>query len=536
MHAYSDHPCIATVTLKSYNTMAWGAPRGIADLVARVGHNDASLQSLCLMRGRQFDDAAASQLCEALAANTVLRELSISSHAVGPAAAAAFARMLAANTSLRSLDLGNSSFGDEVRLCWAELWYESASQNAATACTGLPACLPAPQLLFPLPCVVRLQGLAALAPGIAASASLRQLNLERKGITAAGCAAMAAALLAGNGSSCPAVGGGIEELLLGHDSIGGEGLAAVLEGFSSRRKSGAGSLRSLDLSGCGLEGSAGAAALAAALQPGGGLHGLLTLRLDGNEVGPSGVAALAPALGSAASLQQLHLQSCSLGSDGAAALAAALPADLTVLDLSGNELGSPGAAALAAALAAGAAPRLSKLLLCGSGLEDGGIAALAEGLAGRRGLALDLSGNAAGAGALTGLLAAPLVSLCLHDCRLGGSGSGGKDAAAALAEQLAAPGACAQLKELDISANGLQAAELLPLLAALAGGEGENAGGTEGPAWPCPCLRLLVVAANPGAADEEVSAAIERLQEARPALDVVRRAADSGESGMPPRA
>ena len=121
MHAYSDHLFIATITLQSYNTMAWGAPRGIADLVARVGHNDASLQSLCLMRGRQFDDVAASQLCEALAANTVLRELSISSHAVGPAAAAAFARMLAANTSLRSLDLGDSSFGDEVRLCWAEL-------------------------------------------------------------------------------------------------------------------------------------------------------------------------------------------------------------------------------------------------------------------------------------------------------------------------------------------------------------------------------------------------------------------------------
>ena len=96
--------------------MAWGAPRGIADLVARVGHNDASLQSLCLMRGRHFDDAGARQLCEALTANTVLRELSITSHAVGPAAAAAFARMLAANTTLHSLDLGNSSFGDEVRL------------------------------------------------------------------------------------------------------------------------------------------------------------------------------------------------------------------------------------------------------------------------------------------------------------------------------------------------------------------------------------------------------------------------------------
>jgi hypothetical protein len=394
-------------------------------------------------------------------------------------------------------------------------------------------------MCHPLPCVVRLQGLAALAPGIAASASLRQLNLERKGITAAGCAALAAALLAGNGSS-GAADGGIEELLMGHNSIGEKGLAAVLEGFgssgNSNSGSGGGSLCLLDLSGCGLQGSAGAAPLAAALQPGGGLHGLLTLRLDGNELGASGAAALAVALGSAASLQQLYLQRCSLGADGAAALAAALPAGLAVLDLSGNELGSPDAAALAAALAAGAAPRLSKLLLCGSGLQDGGIAALAEVLAGRQGLALDLSGNAAGSAALTALLAAPLASLCLHDCRLGGSGSGGKDAAAALVEQLSAAGACAQLRELDISANGLQAAELLPLLAALAGCEGTTAKGTAGPAWPCPCLRLLVVAANPGATDEEVSAAIERLQEARPALDVVRRAADSGEGGMPPRA
>lgn len=96
--------------------MAWGAPRGIADLVERVRRSDPSLTSLCLLRGRRFNDDDAAQLCEALAGNTVLLELSIASHLVSPAAAAAFAHMLAANSALRSLDLGNSKFGDEVRL------------------------------------------------------------------------------------------------------------------------------------------------------------------------------------------------------------------------------------------------------------------------------------------------------------------------------------------------------------------------------------------------------------------------------------
>lgn len=66
------------------------------------------------MRGRRFEESDAMQLCQALAGNTVLRELSTGSHAVSSAAAAAFAEALAANTVLESLDVGNSSFGDEV--------------------------------------------------------------------------------------------------------------------------------------------------------------------------------------------------------------------------------------------------------------------------------------------------------------------------------------------------------------------------------------------------------------------------------------
>jgi hypothetical protein len=97
--------------------MVWGsAPRGIDDLVARVSKNDPALVSLCLLKGRRFNDADAEALASALERNTNLRELSATAHAVSTAAATALARALAANRTLCSLDLGNRSFGDEVRL------------------------------------------------------------------------------------------------------------------------------------------------------------------------------------------------------------------------------------------------------------------------------------------------------------------------------------------------------------------------------------------------------------------------------------
>ncbi|KAL4457528.1 hypothetical protein ABPG75_012393 [Micractinium tetrahymenae] len=484
---------------------AWGAPRGVADLVQRVASNDPTLRSLCLMRGRRFEESDALELCQALASNSVLQELSTGSHAVSAAAATAFAEALAANTVLESLDVGNSSFGDE--------------------------------------------GLAALAPGIAASTSLRSLNLERKGISAAGCAALAAALAAGSG-------GGLAELLLGQNSLGPDGLAALLGG------SGLAGLRVLDLSACGLEGGPGLEPLAAAMQES-RLPALASLRLDGNELGAGGAAALAAGLGSAGAkaLAALHLQRCGLGSEAVGTLSEALSAQLASLDLSGNACtGAGGAAALAHSLAAGRAPRLCRLALCGCGLDDGAIAVLAAALAQRgtaaaaaaaagpaaeqaeEGLALDLSGNTAGAAALAALAAAPLSALCLHDCKLGGSGEGAGEgasagesvadaaaAAAATVAYLTSPGACRLLQELDVSGNRLQTPQLLALLEALTPSAG---GDTAAKQPPCPRLRLLVIAANPGAADEQVSEAVERLQEARPGLDVVRRAADTGEGGL----
>ena len=326
---------------------------------------------------------------------------------------------------------------------------------------------------------------------------------------------------------------GLEELLVGRNAISGDGLAALLAAFGS-------SLVTLDLSACSLAGDADLAPLAEAFGSG-GLPLLRTLRLDGNDLSSAarlgGSLAAAAASGSSGSgLRHLHLQRCGLDGSAAAALAASLPIGLASLDLSGNAIG---ATALAEALATGAGQRLSKLVLCRCGLDDAGIDALAAALGGSEtgaagaaagaagtaaGLALDLSGNAAGPAAVAALAAVPLVSLCLHDCHLG---SGEAAGAAALTQQLATAGGFAQLAELDVSANHLQSAQLLPLLEALAQPAEEGSS----PA-ACPRLRLLVIAANPGAASEEVSAAVERLQQRRPGLDVVRRAADTGEGGL----
>ncbi|KAI7843939.1 hypothetical protein COHA_002477 [Chlorella ohadii] len=439
--------------------MAWGAPRGIDDLVERVRRSDPTLASLCVLRMRRVDE----------------------------------------------------------------------------------------------------DGCRSLAEALAASPSLRSLNLEGKGITAAGCRALKEAVAAHNASSGGSTSGGgggssggLQELAVGRNSIGRDGLAALLAAFGS-------SLLSLDLSACDLAGDADLAPLAEALAAG-SLPLLRTLRLDGNDL--SGAAQLGDSLAAAAhssssssssssGLQHLHLQRCGLDGSAAARLAAALPGSLATLDLSGNAIGSEGAAALAEALAAGAGRQLSKLVLCSCGLDDAGIAVLAAALGGSgeaaggsaaadatgssssaaagpagaaAGIGLDLSANVAGPAAVAALAAAPLASLCLHDCQLGSNDAAG---AAALSEQLATAGSFAQLADLDVSANHLEAAQLLSLLDALT--QAPEAGGASA---TCPALRLLVIAANPGAASEEVSAAVERLQERRPGLDVVRRAADTGEGGL----
>lgn len=83
-----------------------------------------------------------AKVCTALESNTTLRELSASGRPMSPETAAIVSSMLARNSVLTSLSVGDGHFGDA--------------------------------------------GVAALCPGLAATATLQRLDLEAKGITAAG--------------------------------------------------------------------------------------------------------------------------------------------------------------------------------------------------------------------------------------------------------------------------------------------------------------------------------------------------------------
>ena len=150
--AATSFPPVKGSLLSRKAKMAWGArPAGIDDILSRVRSNDVRLASLTLMRQRRLNEEARwllrarfstlycaplnpgcaaspmhackhtpstpppqdlQQLCTALTANTVLRELSLGSHAISPQGAAALATMLHANTTITALCVGNSGFGD----------------------------------------------------------------------------------------------------------------------------------------------------------------------------------------------------------------------------------------------------------------------------------------------------------------------------------------------------------------------------------------------------------------------------------------
>ncbi len=57
------------------------------------------------------------QLCQALKANTVLRELYASGHHLTPETAGMLGAMLATNTSLVSICVGDDALGDAVSAC-----------------------------------------------------------------------------------------------------------------------------------------------------------------------------------------------------------------------------------------------------------------------------------------------------------------------------------------------------------------------------------------------------------------------------------
>ena len=116
------------------------------------------------------------------------------------------------------------------------------------------------------------------------------------------------------------------------------------------------------------------------------------LDLSGNNLGPEGAAALAPAIAVCASLTSLIIYSNQLGDEGMGAIANALKdstvSQLASLDVRNNQIGPKGAEALAAWLAVSAS--VTKILVSSNRLGDAGTTILCDAVEGRSGLELKL--------------------------------------------------------------------------------------------------------------------------------------------------
>ena len=159
--------------------------------------------------------------------------------------------------------------------------------------------------------------------------TLTSLDLSSTALGAAGAAHVAAALAAkgrveeGGGAAVSSALPQLESLSLDRCGLGDDGAAAIARALLRGE---GGRLVSLDLSGNGI-GPRGIAALASALAEAPSASraaSLQTLILDGNHVGDEGAAALAAALTTHTALSTLSLHACAVGEAGAAALHRAL--------------------------------------------------------------------------------------------------------------------------------------------------------------------------------------------------------------------
>ncbi|KAL0023690.1 hypothetical protein WJX79_002056 [Trebouxia sp. C0005] len=284
--------------------MAWGAKggRGVDDLVERLTRGDPSLSSLHIFASRKFGREEVQKLCQALRANTTLKELYASGHHLTPQTAGMLGAMLAANTSLVSICLGDDALGDA--------------------------------------------GVLELVDGVKQNSTLQKVDLENKGISSKGADSIAAAIQ-GHQS--------LQQLVLAHNHLSDEGVRLLQPALAL--------LRRLDLRGCHI-GSQGAQCLATALREAHSLevlrlddnplteHGgsalaagvwhsqsLRELHLCNTGIGDEGLSRLAQALTHASQLTYLD----ELGE------AMQQSSSLQDLDLAGNQVGIQGLKCLSAA-------------------------------------------------------------------------------------------------------------------------------------------------------------------------------------------
>jgi hypothetical protein len=246
--------------------MAWGsgAAAGTAAFtrwIARLAADDPTFTALYARSS--LPSPAAVQwlaLAAALGRNRTLTTLHLSGLVVPPDAAAAIASAVARHPALVSLAIGDAAWGD----AGASLFLDALASSASSAAEAVGA--------------------------------LTQLDLQLKALTAAAVPAVARAATAAR----------LHTLALARNSLGDAGLSALAVGLAA-----CGTLRTLDVAACDA-GPAGVAALAAVLPR----LGVTELALADNSIGTAGAAALAAALSGGAPLRSLGLANTALGDDG----------------------------------------------------------------------------------------------------------------------------------------------------------------------------------------------------------------------------
>ncbi|RMX66126.1 hypothetical protein KXD40_008596 [Peronospora effusa] len=343
--------------------MAWGKKTGVDDLLQKLV-NPKTATSLYVMSTRCMSDSDFVRLAGSISSNTMLQELYVSGHELGPQSVQAFADCLAMNSKLQHLSLGSEKLGDDA---------------VKVLCAGL-----------------------ARNP----QSGLLNWDLELKSLGVDGVSAIAELLKTNKV---------LTTLTLSRNQIGDEGMEKLAKGLSENVESKVKELNVADvgISGAGLD---HLEVLVANVN-----CSLTTLQLSFNSL-TSATSAFFDALATNKSVKKLQLKECKLTDEHVAALASALKQNttLTEIDLSDNELTPISCASLAEGLRDN--KTLEILRLSNNKCGDDGAVLLAEVLAAHNTtlVYLDMSNNGLTSGSMTLLLKAQSITqLHLFNNKLG---------------------------------------------------------------------------------------------------------------------